>query len=87
MRSYQVVYRLQVPILNLKKKPKRDYCDILSRKDIQCKVLTSTCIKLRMLCCFPSQIVRGYCNGRNYAAKYCDLVEPCALELVGHQTC
>ena len=35
----------------------------------------------------PSQIVRGSRNGRNYAARYCDLVEPCDLELVGRRTC
>ena len=36
---------------------------------------------------FSLRIIRGSRNGRNYAARYYDLVEPCALELVGHRTC
>ena len=38
--------------------------DILSRKNIQCRVRTSNCLKLCMLCRFPSKIVRGSYNGR-----------------------
>ena len=56
--------------------------DISLQKNIQCRVRSATCIKLCVLCCLPSQMVMGV----DCAARYRDPVEPCALELVGHQT-
>ena len=38
--------------------------DILSRKSVQCRVRSSSCLKLCMLCRFPSKIVRRSYNGR-----------------------
>ena len=38
--------------------------DIPSRKNIQRRIRTSTCLKLCMLCRFPSKIVRGSYNGK-----------------------
>ena len=63
------------------KKIRKCFCDTLSQKNIQCKIRTSTFIKLCFLCCLPSQMVVGF----SCAARYRDLV--CALELVGHRTC
>ena len=63
------------------KKIRKCFCDTLSQKNIQCRIQTSTFIKLCVLCCLPSQMVVGF----SCAARYRDLV--CALELVGHRTC
>ena len=50
---------------------KENFLDIPSRKKIQCRVRTSTCLKLYMLYSFTSKIVRGSYNGKTVV---CDIV-------------
>ena len=65
------------------RKSEKCFGDKLSQKNIQCRVWTSTCIILSVICCLASQMVIGV----DCAARYRYLVEPCAFELVGPQTC
>ena len=51
----------QLQFLNWRKSEK-GFCHTLSRKNIQCRVRTSTCLKLCLLCCFPTKIVRSWCG-------------------------